>query len=114
MHATVIMHRNRVAVVMHHWCRDRARPAGGDAGKHRTGQAERYDGWKDGSPDAHDSSKATLGLRLSALRDPRGTFAASWGVIAFVGKGQAFRAKIRTCADIAALICPEDSYASSA
>src|SRR5215467_11689288 len=29
--------------------------------KHRSGQAERYDGCKDGSPDAHDSSKATRG-----------------------------------------------------
>jgi hypothetical protein len=91
MHAAVIMHRNHVAVVMHHRCRDRTRCSGGDAGEHRSGQAERYEGWKDGSPDAHDSSKATLGLRQSARLGPRGTFAALWELLPLLAKVMPFR-----------------------
>ena len=34
----------------------------------RSGQAERYDGCKDGSPDAHDSSKATPGPATVSAR----------------------------------------------
>ncbi|HYP62795.1 MAG TPA: hypothetical protein VEQ16_02845, partial [Acidocella sp.] len=66
---------------------------GGDAGEHRSGQAERYDGWKDGSPDAHDSSKATLGPRQSARLGPARHICCLVGVITFVGKVKPFRAK---------------------
>lgn len=93
MHAAVIMHRNHVAVVMHPRCRGHSRCAGGDAGEHRSGEAERYDGWKDGSPDAHDSSKATLGPRLSARLGSHGTFAASGELLPLLAKAMPFGQK---------------------
>ena len=54
---TVIMHPGemRAAVIMHGSHMRRR----GDAGEGWCGHAEGQDGWDDGSPDAHDSSRAT-------------------------------------------------------
>lgn len=78
--STVKMHRNHMR-------------CSANGCERRPGQAERYDGCKDGSPDAHDSSKATLGLRLSALPDPRGTFAALWELLPLLAKAKPFGQK---------------------